>query len=306
MKTIARLGHWRTGLAAGALTAGFLLAGWSMLFAHQGKDSILHIGSSGSLTSSSNVKEEDALETLRSFIKEETGMENQIVKEKNWQEVTDKLAKNELQIGVYQGYEFAWAKDKLPDLKPLMLAVRVHPFSKAFVIANKSNQATDFAGLAGQTLSIPLASTGFPELFVEREALAAGKKLDTYFSKVTRPPEAEDAIDDVVDGVVQATVVDQTVLEAYKRRKPGRFAKLKLVAQSQPFPPAIIAYKDKALEEAALQRFRDGLIKASAKERGQRMLNMFRLTGFELPPAEFEKIVSETKQKYPAPADAPK
>lgn len=305
METIARLGRWRTGMAAGALTACFFLAGWSFLFA-QGKDDILHIGSSGSLTTTSNVKEDDALETLRSFIKEETGMENQIIKEKNWQELTDKLGKKELQIGVYHGFEFAWAKDKLPDLKPLMLAVRVHPFSKAFVIANKSNQAADFAGLAGQTLSIPVASSGFPELFVEREAQAAGKKLDAFFSKVSKPAEAEDAIDDVVDGVVQATVVDQTVLESYRRRKPGRFAKLKLVAQSQPFPPAVIAYKDKALDEATLQRFRDGLIKASTKERGQRMLNMFRLTGFELPPAEFEKVLSETKQKYPAPADAAK
>jgi ABC-type phosphate/phosphonate transport system substrate-binding protein len=282
------------------LALAFLLVAGSLALARQNKD-VLHIGSSGSLTSTSGVKEEDALETLRAFIKEETGMENTIVKEKNWQELTDKINKKELQIGVYQGYEFAWAQEKLPTLKPLMMAVRVHPFSRAFLIVNKSNPATDFAGLAGQTLSIPLGSAGFPQLFVEREAEAAGKKLDTFFGKISKPQEVEDAIDDVVDGIVQVTVVDQPALEAYKRRKPGRFAKLTPVAQSLAFPPPIIAYKDKDLDEATLQKFRDGLIKAATKERGQRMLNMFRLTSFDTPPSDFEKILLETRKKYPAP-----
>ncbi|CAN5206695.1 hypothetical protein BH10PLA2_BH10PLA2_33500 [soil metagenome] len=282
------------------LSVTLVLIASSLVLAQQGKD-VLHIGSSGSLTSSSGVKEEDALETLRGFIKEETGMENTIVKEKNWQELTDKINKQELQIGVYQGYEFAWAQEKLPSLKPLMLAVRVHPFSRAFILVKKTNPAKDFAGLAGQTLSMPAPSLGFPQLFIEREAEAAGKKLDTFFGKISKPQEVEDAIDDVVDGVVQVTVVDQQVLTAYKRRKPGRFEKLKLVAQSLEFPPPIIAYKDKDLDEPTLQKFRDGLIKASTKERGQRMLNMFRLTSFDSPSADFEKLLAEMRKKYPAP-----
>src|SRR4051812_43553049 len=83
--------------------------------AQQKKTDLLRIGSSGSLTSSSsNVKEADALETLRSFIKEETGMENSIVNEKGWQAVADKLKKQQLQIGIFQGFEFAWAQEKDP------------------------------------------------------------------------------------------------------------------------------------------------------------------------------------------------
>lgn len=267
---------------------------------HQGKDKLLLIGSSGSLTSSSsNVKEDDALETLRSFIKDETAMENKIIKEKNWQTVVDKLEKQELQIGVFQGYEFAWAKEKAPDLKPLMLAVKVYRYPAAFVVAKSDNKASDFGGLEGQTIAIPLTSKGFPTLFVEREALAKGKKLDAFFSKITNPEEPEDAIDDVVDGVVGAAVVDQAVLKAYERRKPGRFAKLKPVAKSQPFPPPVIAYKDKELDDATLEKFRNGLIKASTKERGQRMLNMFHLTGFETIPDDFPKVLEETRKKYP-------
>jgi ABC-type phosphate/phosphonate transport system substrate-binding protein len=272
----------------------------------QGKDGILRIGSSGSMTSSSTVKEEDALETLRSFLKEETGMDNKIVREKNWQEVADKIVKQELQIGVFKGYEFAWAQEKVPTLKPLMLAVKVNRYPAAFLIANRDNKAADFAGLAGQSLSIPNTGAGFPELFVEREAQAKGKKLAAFFSKITTPAEPEDAIDDVVDGVVQASVIDQAVLEAYKRRKPGRFAKLKLVAQSPPFTSPVIAYKDKDLDAATLETFRNGLIKASTRERGQKMLTMFRLTRFEAPADDFAKVLAETLKKYPPPTDAAK
>jgi ABC-type phosphate/phosphonate transport system substrate-binding protein len=292
----------------------FLLATCPVLFlgllsiqGSQGKGSILRIGSSGSLTSSSSsVKEEDAMETLRSFLKEETGMENKIVREKNWQEVVDKLVKQELQIGVFQGYEFAWAQQKEPSLKPLMLTVKVQRYPRAFVIVKGDNKATDFAGLEGQSLSIPSTSVGFPQLFVEREALAKGKKLEAFFSKITRPEEPEDAIDDVVDGIVQASTVDQAVLEAYKRRKPGRFARLKQVAQSEPFPPPVIAYKDKDLDAATLETFRNGLIKASTTERGKKMLNMFRLTAFEVVPDDFSKVLEATRKKYPPLNDAAK
>jgi ABC-type phosphate/phosphonate transport system substrate-binding protein len=289
------------------LVSGIALFGITSSQAHQRKDEVLRIGSSGSMTSStSNVKEEDALETLRTFLKEETGMDNKIVREKNWQEVIDKLVKKELQIGVFQGYEFAWAQDKVPTLKPLMLAVQVHRYPTAFVVVQRDNKATDFAGLEGQSIAIPATSVGFPQLFLEREALAKGKKLEAFFSKITRPEEPEDAIDDVVDGVVQSCVVDQSLLEHYKRRKPGRFARLKQVAQSQPFPPPVVAYKDKDLDEATLDRFRNGLIKASTKERGQRMLNMFHLTGFETIPDDFAKVLAETRKKYPALPDAVK
>src|SRR5207244_6848780 len=58
--------------------------------------------------------------------------------------------------------------------------------------------------------------------------------LKTFFPKITSPENTEDALDDVVDGVVQAAVVDRAGLEAYKRRKPGRFNRLKEVARSQP------------------------------------------------------------------------
>jgi ABC-type phosphate/phosphonate transport system substrate-binding protein len=106
----------------------------------------------------------------------------------------------------------------------------------------------------------------------------------------------------VVDGVVQAAAVDRAALEAYKRRKPGRFAQLKPIAHSEPFPPPVVVYKQGALDEATLQRFRRGLFNAARTERGQMMLTLFHLTAFDPVPADFNQVLQTTRKEYPPPA----
>jgi hypothetical protein len=59
-------------------------------------------------------------------------------------------------------------------------------------------------------------------LYIERQCKAQGKSPATFLARLTTPGNLEEALDDVVDGVVQATVVDSLGWEAYKRRKPGR------------------------------------------------------------------------------------
>jgi ABC-type phosphate/phosphonate transport system substrate-binding protein len=266
----------------------------------QKKPKVLLIGASGSLTSEKkDQKEESALKTLKEFIKEETGMNNDILSQKDWRELTDKVVKGQLHLGVYQGYEFAWAQEKNPQLKPLALAVNVYQYPTGYVVVKKDNKAKDFAGLQGQSLSLPTTGPRFLRLWLEHEAQRAGKKLEEFFSKVDTPENIEDALDDVVDGKVQAVAADRAALEGFKRRKPGRFAKLKEVAQSQKFPPPLVAYYDAVLDKSSLGTFRKGLLGAKRKERGQTMLTLFRLTEFTTVPADFEKVLTATRKNYP-------
>jgi ABC-type phosphate/phosphonate transport system substrate-binding protein len=268
----------------------------------QGKLKSLRIGSSGSLTDAKDEKKEKAaLESLESFVKDETGLKSQIQRQKNWRELADKLAKEDLDVGVFRGYEFAWAQEKHSALKPLALAVNVYRYPVVYVVVQRNNPAKDFAALAGQSLALPSTGQGYLRLFVERQAEAKGKKLDAFFSKVKSYENFEDALDDVVDGVEKAAVADRAALEAYKRRKPGRFKQLKEVVHSQPFPPTVVAYYGTHLNDATLKQFRDGLLKASHTERGQTMLTFFRLTGFESVPDDFGKVLAETRKLYPPP-----
>jgi ABC-type phosphate/phosphonate transport system substrate-binding protein len=271
--------------------------------AQQAKLDMLRIGTSGSLTGEApgGPKEKSGMDTLKSFIKDETGLDNEILRQKDWQELAEQMAKKKVQLGVFQGYEFAWAREKYPDLKPLAVTVNVYKYPVAYVVTARTDPAKDFAGLKGQSLAVPATGAGFLRLFVERQSEANGKKASEFFSKVTAPDNVEDALDDLVDGKVQAVVVDRASLEAYKRRKPGRFKQLKEVAQSKPFPPAVVAYYDSALDEATLRRFKDGLLGAAGKEKGQTLLTLFRLTGFEDVPDDFDRVLADTRKAYPPP-----
>ena len=130
-----------------------------------------------------------------------------------------------------------------------------------------------------------------------------GKKPEEFFAKITNPENVEDALDDAVDGAVQAVAVDRAALEAFKKRKPARFNRLKEVAKSQPFPPTVVVYLEGVLDNATLQRFRDGLLNASRKEKGQTLLTLFRLTGFETVPNDFDRVLAETRKAYPPDKD---
>jgi ABC-type phosphate/phosphonate transport system substrate-binding protein len=262
----------------------------------------LRIGTSGGLAiNESGAKEEEARETLKTFIKDETGFDNEIIPQKDWRELADKLANKELNLGVFQGYEFAWVREKHPEFRPLAIAVNVHNYRTAYVVTRQDNKAADFAGLEGQSLALPKVSQGHLRLFIERQVQARGKTPETFFSKITAPDNFEDPLDDVVDGAIQAAVIDRVGLEAYKRRKPGRFNRLKELAHSQAFPPPVVAYREGALDKETLQRFQDGLLNAHRKEKGRTLITFFKLTGFAKAPDDFDPVLADIGKAFPAP-----
>lgn len=259
----------------------------------------LRIGSSGGMgPSETGAKEKAGMETLRSFIKEETGLENEITRESDWRELVANMNDGKVQLGVFPGHEFAWAVEENSKIKPLAIAVNVHRYPVAFAVARKDSNVKDLRGLQGKTVALPKTSPPFVRLYLDREAQAAGSKADQFYGAVSTVDEAETALDDVVDGKAQAGVMERAALEAYKRRKPGRFAQLKEIGHSRPFPPTVIAYVDGNLDGATLERFRKGLIGANRKERGQALLTLFRLTGFETVPEDFSRVLAETGKAY--------
>jgi len=246
-------------------------------------------------------KEDAALESLRTFIQEETGFKNEIFQVKDWRELAARMAKKDIHLGAFQGAEFAWASEKMPELKPLALAVNVYVHPIVYIVVNKTNPAKDFDGLKGQSLAAPQTGQMDLRLFLEKESQERGKSPELFFAKITSPDNVEDALDDVVDGVLQGVIADRTALDAFKRRKPGRFAQLKEVAHSQPFPPSLIAYAEGVLDEKTLMRFQTGLLEARHKEKGQTMLTLFKLTGFEKVPPDFDAVLTQTRKRYLPP-----
>src|SRR5580700_1046759 len=72
------------------------------------KLAVLRVGSTGTLTGNpDSPKEKVGLATLEKFIRDETGLNNQIHGQQKWNVLAQKLAKGDLDVGVFQGYEYA-------------------------------------------------------------------------------------------------------------------------------------------------------------------------------------------------------
>jgi hypothetical protein len=200
------------------------------------------------------------------------------------------------------GYEFAWAQARYPKLKVLAVSVNQHSYRYPALVVHRDSPVSILADLKGKTLALPRWGQGYGRLFVAAQCRLAGQDPGVFRGHIDSFEDAETPLDDVVDGIQQAAVVDRLALEAYQRRKPGRFARLKKLSESRPMPPALIAYYDGNLDPQTVTQLRDELTQAHRQRRGEQFLMLFRRTRFTPPSGDFERVLAETRQTYPAPA----
>lgn len=211
------------------------------------------------------------------------------------------LAENKVQLGVLHGIEFAWVRHKHPELQPLMIAVNQSRHLHAHLVVREDNEAADLADLQGETLAMPRGTREHCRIFLQGRCRQCGQEPKKFFDKITTPSNVEDALDDVVDGEVTAAIVDGTALDCFKRRKPSRFAKLKMLQTSEVFPAGVVAYRPGYLDEETLDRFRQGMLNANKTPLGKQLLTMWKLSGFEDVPEDYEETLANIIKAYPPP-----
>ncbi|VTS00992.1 phosphate/phosphite/phosphonate ABC transporter substrate-binding protein [Tuwongella immobilis] len=215
-------------------------------------------------------------------------------------EMARKIRAGELELGVFHGYEFAWMKQKHPELEPLVVAVPMYRKSYACIVVGENSNVTCMADLAGKSVAMPNGVKEFARLYFDRGCNCETGKIK--FDKVTNPLSTEDALDDVVDGIVDACVVDATALQSFANRKSGRYKRLKIACESIHFPMTVIACKKGSLSDTLVTRIKAGLTSAQSTAQGRTMMGLWKLAGFEAIPGDFEAQLQRTLKQYPAPA----
>jgi ABC-type phosphate/phosphonate transport system substrate-binding protein len=238
---------------------------------------------------------------FQNFLRDQTGMEGEVQVIDDPQDLGKRLNDNQLQLGVFYGFEFAWAQQKYPDLKPLVVAVNRQHTLRAFVVVRNDNLATELVDIKGKTLSVPRRSREYSLLFLNRELSKLGAEQKDFFAAVTQHSNSEEALDDILRDKVQAALVDALALTSYEQVKPGCFARLKVLKQSEAFPPGVVAYRQGALDNATLARFRDGMLTANQSARGRDLMGLLKLSAFENVPADLDQALGHILKVYPAP-----
>jgi ABC-type phosphate/phosphonate transport system substrate-binding protein len=266
---------------------------------------ILHIGTTEGVVEESipEGSDETAVEAIyRHFIQTVTGFDSDIIALENHEVLAERLASGKIQLGVFMGYEFAWVQARYPKLKVLAVSMNHHSYQYPALVVRRDGPVRDLADLKGKTLALPRMGQGYGRLFVAAQSRIAGQAPGALLGHIDSFEDAETPLDNVVDQTEQAAVVDRLGLEAYQRRKPGRFARLKLLSESPPMPPALIAYYDGNLDHQTVTRWRDEFTQAHEQIQGEHLLMLFRLTRFVPPSPDFERVLADTQKTYPAPA----
>ena len=240
------------------------------------------------------------MQPFGTLMETQTGVSGKLVPGGDSEALGEKLATDKVQLAVFHGVEFAWAKLKHPDLKPLVIAVNQYRQLHAYLVVHGGSAVARLDDLKGKAFALPRQSKEHCHVYVWHHCRhCGGGEPGQFFAAFKSPANVEEALDDVVDKLVDATVVDGIGLECYKRRKPGRFARLKTVQQSEPFPAAVVAYRPGQVDAATLEKFRTGMLKSNETALGRQMLNLWKLTAFEPVPDNYEENLAEIAKAYP-------
>jgi ABC-type phosphate/phosphonate transport system substrate-binding protein len=243
---------------------------------------------------------------LKTLMRSQTGLSGELQIAGDAFALSGKLKENKVQLGVFHGFEFAWARQKNPGLKPLVIIVSNQPRLYAQLVVKKDCRAGQCGDLKGKVLAIPYGSRGHCYLYLDRRCPGAGKVPAKFFSVISAPSCAEDALDDVVDGVAQAAVIERGALDQFRKDKPERADRLKVLHQSERFPAAVVAYQEGNLDASVLRRFRDGMVNAHRAARGKQLLKLCRISRFEDIPADYDRLLEDIARAYPAREDRAK
>jgi ABC-type phosphate/phosphonate transport system substrate-binding protein len=214
-----------------------------------------------------------------------------------------KMTAKELHIGVYHGFEYAWVRSKHPDLLPLVITIPPGRKVQAILVINKNDKANTPADLNGQSVVVPTYTKAHCYLFLDR----LRDELPPNCCEKAKHPQMTpgEALDAVVDGTQRCVLVDIASLTAYEANKPGNFAVLKVLARSEEFPPAVIAYRKGAVGANTIGQIRTGLLTANKTAQGKAFMMLWKLQGFEDIPAGFDAQLEKINKAYPPPAVAP-
>jgi ABC-type phosphate/phosphonate transport system substrate-binding protein len=212
--------------------------------------------------------------------------------------MVEDLKADRLQMGVMHGLDYAWLKPRLPDAKPLLIAINETTTLKAVMVVPKDSPIKSLAELRDKQLSMGPYPPYHVRVWLND---VTGGSYDRYF-KVREEKDVGEAIEEVADKNSAATALTGGALDFYKKDKPVRYDRfLRVLAESPEFPAPVMVYRPGKVKTDVLERFRNAMLTAHESEEGKDTLNLWRLKRFVEVPANYEQTADEIIKRYPPP-----
>jgi ABC-type phosphate/phosphonate transport system substrate-binding protein len=206
--------------------------------------------------------------------------------------LADRLKAGKCQLGVFHGFEFAWARKHNPDLIPLVVTVYPTGSPRACVVVHCENTIDSLKNLNGTPVAVPRGSRGHCYLYLDGQKATVAPAA---------PANAEEALTAVARVTCPATVVDAAALVGYQKLQPGAFKQLRVLAESERFPQNVIAYHRGAISEANADKLREALTDAHMTAAGKPLMTLWNIVKFDDVPDDYSAQLDRVAKAYPTP-----
>jgi ABC-type phosphate/phosphonate transport system substrate-binding protein len=233
------------------------------------------------------------------LFRRQTGVDGEVEMFPDCDALAQKMKAKEIHVGVFHGFEFAWVRPRFPEIQPLAVTIPPGRKAQACLVVHKDSRAKTPADLKGACVCYPTGTKAHCHLFMDR-------LKDDLPDECCGPAKGDpltpgEVLDAVAAGQAAAGLVDVSHLSAYQDNKPGAYNQLRVLARSELFPPAVIAYRMDALPPALAKQIRDGLVRANQTAQGRAFMMLWKLKGFEDIPVNFEAEMARIAKAYPPP-----
>jgi ABC-type phosphate/phosphonate transport system substrate-binding protein len=237
--------------------------------------------------------------TFKDIMKAQTGLDGNVTVDGEAITVAKAVDAGQLHLGVFLGHEFAWAKEKYPDLVPLVCSVPRPREIQAYLLVRWDCKAAHLGELKGAKLALATGTRDHARLFLERRKAAEMGGGD--FTTTVKAATVHDAINQVIDGEADVTVADHAAWNYYQKLYPGASQNIRVLSRSEVFPPTVIACKGGALPDETVKRLREGLLTAHQQSRTSKIMNLIKVEKFDEIPVGYDDALKACLKAYPAP-----
>ena len=234
------------------------------------------------------------------LVKDQTGLKAEIVQDPEAMTVAKAIDEGKLQLGVFQGHEFAWAQAKYPSLQPLVCLVYRPKEFQGIILVRSDSKASNLGDLKGSKLVLASTLKDHARLFLHKRRV--DDMGDAKFGSTAEATSVHEGIHKVQDKEADVTVADFADWSYFQKLYPGPSQTLKVLAKSAVFPPTVLAYKKGGLDEAILNKIREGFLTVHKSAKGARMMGLIRIDRFDPVPADYEENLNACRKAYPKPS----
>jgi phosphonate transport system substrate-binding protein len=218
------------------------------------------------------------LEQIARFVGERIGQPAELIGGIAWEEQHRLLDRGEIDVAFICGLPYTEKHDR-PDAPIDVLAAPVmqparyqgRPIYFTDVIVRQESPFHSFADLRGCVWAYndPGSHSGYN---VVRHHLITLGETSGYFGRVVASGGHQRSIQLVVEGAVDASGVDSTVLDLEMKQHPELADRIRIVESigPSPIPPVVVAHR---LPAATKQQIRDTLLQMHKDPTGQAILN---------------------------------